>query len=191
MLLGILSDTHGHVGRTASAVSILRTLGAGEFVHCGDVGGEPILELLAGTGAWFVWGNTDHPDPGLVAAARALGLKPPGESPVRFELDGRRFAVFHGHEPDFEQLAGWIRQERADRLAERLRGTDYVLFGHTHEASDLRVGGARFINPGALKRAAVPSVATLDPASDDLRFWAVPESWSAGVAPRELHVRHG
>ena len=48
MILGILSDTHGHARRTAAAVRLLQQLGAEAFVHCGDVGSPDVLDELAG-----------------------------------------------------------------------------------------------------------------------------------------------
>jgi predicted phosphodiesterase len=51
---------------------------------------------------------------------------------------------------------------------------DYLLFGHFHIASDATFGGVRCINPGALANADSFSVAVLDLASDDLRFFEIP-----------------
>ena len=47
MVLGILSDTHGHARRTAAAVRLLEQLGAEAFVHCGDIGSPDVLDELA------------------------------------------------------------------------------------------------------------------------------------------------
>lgn len=47
---------------------------------------------------------------------------------------------------------------------------DYLLYGHSHVADDRLDGATRWINPGALHRTAVPSVALLDLLADDLRF---------------------
>jgi predicted phosphodiesterase len=55
VIVGILSDSHGRHERTARAVELLTTQGTEALIHCGDVGGEAVLEALAGRRAWFVW----------------------------------------------------------------------------------------------------------------------------------------
>ena len=51
---------------------------------------------------------------------------------------------------------------------------DYVLLGHSHVAGEQRVGRVRLVNPGALHRARVKTVALLDLATDALRWIEVP-----------------
>ncbi|MCC7291913.1 MAG: YfcE family phosphodiesterase [Phycisphaerales bacterium] len=157
MLVGILSDSHGNVTRVARALAWFDAHGAQSLIHCGDVGDEPVFEALAGREVWFVWGNSDDPTPALRALIRSLGLTLPRESPLTFELDGKRFAVMHGHEPAFERLG-------AAPLF------DYVCHGHTHTRRDERRGTCRIINPGALHRASPPSIALLDTTTDRLDF---------------------
>ncbi|HOA75012.1 MAG TPA: YfcE family phosphodiesterase [Phycisphaerae bacterium] len=159
MKLGIMSDSHGRVGRVRDALAILDAAGAEAIVHCGDVGGIEVLEELAGRRCWFVWGNTDYPHPTWRASVEALGLPWP-DGPVEFTAAGRRIAVYHGHEPGFE---GAIRSGRSE----------YLLHGHSHRKADYRVGPTRVINPGALHRVGVPTVAILDVQSDDLSFLEV------------------
>jgi predicted phosphodiesterase len=112
VILGILSDTHGRHERTARAIRLLQGLGAEAFVHCGDVGGERVFDELTGLRAWFVWGNTDLAGAKLRAYVRTLGLPVPENVPLRLEMEGRRIAVFHGHEPQFTRLARLLRAER-------------------------------------------------------------------------------
>ncbi len=159
MILGILSDTHGQHERAARALTVLKAAGAQAFVHCGDVGGEDVFSQFAGERFWFVWGNCDQASAPLVAFVHSLGLPPPEDVPVRIELEGRHIAVFHGHEPEM------LRFQSA--------GVDYVLHGHSHVRRDERIGGTRFINPGALHRAREYTVATLDLAADRLLFHVV------------------
>lgn len=191
MIVGILSDTHGHAPRTAAAVGLLKQLGAQALVHCGDVGGPGVLEALVGLPAWFVWGNTDHPDDRTGAYAARLGIQPPRDVPTRLELAGRRLAVFHGHEPAFEELLHSTRRGDAAGFRERLAGVDYVLYGHTHQPADDRFAGVRLINPGALRRAAARTVATLELLTDELRYWLVDESSPAGRPPQAYVLRRG
>ena len=156
MLIGIMSDSHGRTERGRQALAVLDAAAVEAVVHCGDIGGLDILEELAGRRCWFVWGNTDYPVPDWRAEVQALGLPWP-DGPVEVELDGKRLAIYHGHEPGFRQA---IQSGRFD----------YVLHGHTHRAADTRVGHTRVINPGALHRASVPTVAVLDTIADDVQF---------------------
>lgn len=161
MLLGLLSDSHGRALAVRRAVALFDQLGVVHVVHCGDVGGIDVFEELAGRPLTFVWGNTDVATHGLVTFVRTVGLSPPAASPVRIELAGRSIAVFHGHEPGFEAAC-------------RSLEVDYLFHGHTHLARDDRRGRTRIINPGALHRAAVHTVATLDLAADRLEFFELP-----------------
>jgi putative phosphoesterase len=189
VILGLLSDTHGREQRTACALDLLERLGAEAFVHCGDIGGEGVLDEFAGRRTWFVWGNTDAADPGLERYAASLGLSVPRTSPVQLELAGRVLVVYHGHEAHFHRLMR--RLETRDRAAfEQLtRGWDYILYGHTHCAADTRVGHVRLINPGALERARPHTVATLDLARDVLEFWGVDERAEPSGPPLRFQPR--
>ena len=171
MILGILSDTHGQTRRTADALRLLQRVGAEALVHCGDVGGAGVLDVLAGWRAWIQWGNTDAADDALVAHAEALGLNAAHEVPLHLDLDGHRIAVFHGHEPAF--LRFFKRKPVGGARGAGRVGRDYVLCGHQHVASDTCIGCWRVINPGALHRAYVYTVATLDLATDAVKFWQV------------------
>jgi len=173
VILGILSDTHGQRRRTVDALRVLRAAGAAALVHCGDVGDEGVLEELAGWQAWVVWGNCDRAHPGLAACAESFGLQTTRVAPLVIRLDGRTLAVFHGHEPAFARVELLLQTPAAARLGEPLRDCDYILCGHAHAPRDERIGGVRLINPGALHRVRVPTVATLDLRSDTLGFWHV------------------
>lgn len=172
MILGILSDSHGKHQRVARAIQLLQGLGAEAFIHCGDVCGEQVFDQLAGLRAWFVWGNTDDRDPVLERYVESLGLPLPQTVPLRVALDGREIAVFHGHESEFARLPAFAA------------GCRYVLHGHTHVARDVNVGPLRVINPGALHRAPVYSVATLDLQKDEVKFWRVDETGNSAVSPQ-------
>jgi putative phosphoesterase len=138
-------------------MALFEQLDVGHVVHCGDVGSPGVFDEMLGRPCTFVWGNMDFPNDELLTYARALGLPIPDEIPTKLELDGKRFAVFHGHEPGF-----------SDAL--RHLDVDYILHGHTHAACDETLDGKRIINPGALYRAARKTVATLDTKTDLLSF---------------------
>ncbi len=157
MLIGILSDSHDRHLAVREAVTIFDELGVEHVIHCGDVGGAPVFDELVGRPCTFVWGNMDCPSDGLLAYLQSVGLAVPDGVPTRLELDGKTFAVFHGHEGGIEAAI--------DAL-----DVDYILHGHTHRARDETMGGKRIINPGALHRARRKTVATLDTATAKLTF---------------------
>lgn len=184
MVLGILSDTHGRVQRTAAALRVLEQCGATVFAHCGDIGGPDVLELLAGRRVWLVRGNTDFPTQRELEYARVLGLTLADAAPARFELLGRHFLLFHGHEPEFGCLERNLQQTGARPPG--MAACHYILHGHTHTLRDERVCGVRLINPGALHRALVHTVATLSLEQDELHFWRVDENEPANNSPVEV-----
>lgn len=156
MRIGIISDTHDHKKRTAAAMSLLITEGAETLIHCGDLTGPEIVHECGRLPGYYVFGNNDFDDEGLRRAmsdVAGICLDRGGE----FTLHGRRIAVTHG------DSAGTVR-----RLAEE--APDYLLFGHSHRACDEHHGPTRWINPGALHRAATWTVAVLDLSTGALQF---------------------
>lgn len=170
MILGVLSDSHGQHRRTANALRLLKAVGAEAFVHCGDICGDRVIDQFAGLRAWLIPGNCDQIERATVLYAATVGVKLEVEKPLVLDLAGRRIAVFHGHEAVYARL-----MESADGQPE----FDYVLHGHTHDARDERVGRYRVINPGALHRAAVYTVATINLASDAVAHWVVTDATKA------------
>ncbi len=160
MRIGILSDTHDHLGRTLSAVELLLAEGADVLFHCGDLTGPEIVYACGQRPLYFVFGNNDNDFPALRRAAadvQGTCLEWGGE----VTLAGKRIAVMHGH----------LTRDLRPLLAAR---PDYLLSGHSHETMDRREGPTRRINPGALYRASEFTVALLDLANDKLKFLAVP-----------------
>ena len=161
VIIGILSDTHDRAEWMAAGIATLRDAGGAEFfVHCGDIGGQDCIHLLAGLKAAFVFGNTDFDRAGLARYAASIDVPCYGNY-ANLELDGKKIAVIHGDDA---------------RLKQRLLSAqehDYLFQGHTHVPADTRVGRTRLINPGALHRATIKTVATLDTAADTLRSFEV------------------
>jgi len=160
MRLGILSDTHNQLARTRFAVALLREQGAEALVHCGDLTGQEIVAVCAALPCHFVFGNNDADNiPALRKAmnqAGAVCLDWAGE----VTLAGKRIAVAHGH------LGTEVRRLLAAR-------PDYLLSGHSHIACENWAGPTRRINPGALHRAQVFTVALLDLETAEVRFLPV------------------
>lgn len=163
MLLGILSDTHDRAGAMGEGMRLLRAAGAAFYVHCGDVGSAAVLDHLAGEPSAFVFGNNDWDHEALRSYADAIGVRCLGAYDT-LELAGRRVAVTHGD--DGAIVSRVLKEQRHD----------YLLVGHSHVPGEQRVGAVRVINPGALHRARVKTVALLDLATDDLRWIEVPIS---------------
>ena len=160
MIVGILSDTHDRVDAARAGMELLREHGAEYYVHCGDVGSELILDLLAGLPAAFVFGNCDWDRRGLERYAAHLNVSCLGHS-GELELGGKLFHVQHGDDA------------QAMRRALDSQRFDYLLHGHTHVPRDQRVGRTRVINPGALHRVKEKTVAVLSLQSDELKFLPV------------------
>lgn len=161
MVIGLLSDSHGKHAATANAVRRLLDAGAEHLLHCGDIGSTEILDLLAGTPADAVLGNCDFDERELVRHGEHVGVGV--HAPFAdLTLAGVPVAVIHGDdEPTLQRLL-------------RAGGYRYVFSGHTHVAHDRKQGHTRWINPGAIHRAARPSVATLDLATGTLKTLLLP-----------------
>lgn len=166
MIIGILSDTHGNVSRTALACAKLRARGVDVVMHCGDIGSEAVLlELasafdVAGTPVHAVLGNVDCWNDAILHFPTTTVVQIHGTF-GDLDLDGHRIALVHGHE--------------SHRLHHALHAGmyTYLFTGHTHQAEDRRQGGTRLINPGAVHRSATPSLAVLDLATDALEHMAL------------------
>ncbi len=161
MRIGILSDTHDQIERTRVAVAMLRNAGAEALIHCGDLASPPIVQELAILPSWFVFGNHDSDMvPHLEKSATASGVVCLGWGGT-IVLSGRRVGVAHGH------LTTDIRRVMQD-------APEFLLSGHSHLPSDSSVGTVRRINPGALHRAELFTVALLELTDGKLEFIPVP-----------------
>jgi putative phosphoesterase len=161
MLLGIISDTHDRLARTAAAVELLRAEGAEALVHCGDVTGQKVVAACGVLPAYFVFGNNDADNVRALRKAIAAVDGTCLDWGGTVTLAGKRVAVTHGH------MKTDVRRLLADE-------PDYLLSGHSHRAADRRLGATRRINPGALHRAAAFTVALLNLETDEVRFLPVP-----------------
>jgi putative phosphoesterase len=159
MRIGILSDTHDQVTRTSLAVKKLAAAGAKALVHCGDLTIPEVVYECAALPTHFVFGNNDFDEDGLRRAMETIGAVCLGISGT-LDLGGRRIAVTHGD---------------SERELKRLAASqpDYLFFGHSHKPADELIGRTRWVNPGALYRAAVYTVALLDLARNDLRLLTI------------------
>ena len=160
MILGLLSDTHDRFAAAQAAVRTLGANGAQFLLHAGDIGREQVIDLLAGGQAAFVWGNNDFDRAGLSAYATQMGVNCLGVF-GELELDGKKIALTHGD--DDKLVRGVLEEQRHD----------YLITGHTHMRHDRRNGRVRWINPGAMHRVGVKTVALLDTSKDVLHWITV------------------
>jgi len=159
-LLGVLSDTHDNVPAAAAGIATLRAAGSQFLIHCGDVGGEGIFDLLAGMPCLFVWGNNDYDRASLKRYASELGIQC-GDDFARLEFGNKKISVTHGDNPSL------VREVTA--------GSDYqyLFLGHSHIPLDQMAAKVRIVNPGALHRAAKKTVAVVDLQTDLVKHLVV------------------
>lgn len=161
MRIGVISDTHGALVRTRSAVELFRTEQVERIVHCGDIGSPAVIELFDVCPTHFVFGNTDYDTESLRAVMQSLGHV----CHDRFgevEWAGRRIAFLHGD--DFHLMTDTVS-----------RGSfDLVCSGHTHEKLIEVLGRTKCLNPGALYRVQEATVAVVDLSDLTIRHIVVP-----------------
>ena len=135
MRIGVMSDTHNHLGNVARIVELLNHAGVERVVHTGDITQPKTLEVLARLRAPLqaVLGNNDLGErAALERAAARLGIGL-AEPPLRLEWAERRLLVLH----DPRELdAAWSAEH------------DVVLHGHTHRHVLERSDGRLLFNPG-------------------------------------------
>jgi predicted phosphodiesterase len=167
--LALVSDIHGNDRALAAVVGELELLGVERAVCLGDAvqgGDEPreVLDRLAALGWPVVLGNADDfllqlpadsPEPITSAQLEKREwtlsqLEPRHLEQIRsfrptVELD--RLLAFHGSPRSYEDV---LLPESEDDAAWRVPGFDVLAGGHTHIQWTRVVGGALYVNPGAV-----------------------------------------
>lgn len=130
MRVVVISDTHMPRSGRTFPTELVSALGEADLVlHLGDVTQESVLdELRQWAPVRAVHGNNDSPE-----LRRRLPLE------ERFDLAGHSVAMLHGH------VGGRTAREAAMTLSD----TEVVLFGHSHRASNARIGPTLYLNPGS------------------------------------------
>lgn len=148
-IVGVVSDTHGHILNAQKAARMLESFDVDAVLHCGDIGSVDIPQLFRMWPTHYVLGNVDSQSQRLVEAIEAAGGCLHGRF-AGLSAARRRIAMLHGDDVD-----------RLD--AEIHSGNwDLVCHGHTHLAKAFRQGDALVLNPGALYRANRLSIAVVD-----------------------------
>lgn len=149
MLIGIVSDTHGHLGNTREAVQELDRQNVDAVLHCGDIGSVDVIPFFDPWPTHFVFGNVDHNQAPLRESIELAGQTCHGRF-GSLELEGRHIALLHSDD--------------ASRFHDTVSGEqfDLVCYGHTHVAQQQMVGNTLVLNPGAIYRANPHSIAVVE-----------------------------
>ena len=141
LLVGLISDTHGHLRSRVFDVFA----GVDRILHAGDVEDAGILtDLEAIAPLTAVSGNVD--------GSRIRATVP---EEATLDVGGVRIALIHGHQvhPDYRRLLG------------RFPDAAVIVHGHTHVPRCDPVGDVLLVNPGAAGKAQkgyLPMVALLE-----------------------------
>lgn len=133
MKIGILSDSHDHLGRIAQAVALFNQEKVGLVLHAGDLVSPTTARELGRLSAPFVgvFGNNDGDRVFLTRAFARIGTL--HEGPHELEIEGRKAVLMHA-------------PRCLDALVESGSYT-LVVYGHTHE-THVRQGETLVVNPG-------------------------------------------
>ena len=149
MQIAILSDTHSRYPTVAKALQMLQARRINFVLHCGDIDDAETVWLFQGFTAHFVFGNCDVEHARLRQAIHGIGATL-HEGWGNLELEGVKMAFLHGDD------------RRLMQDVENSGVFDFLFYGHTHQAEEHRTGPTRVLNPGALHRARVKTMAVLD-----------------------------
>jgi hypothetical protein len=128
----VLSDTHIPVTSPRLPQEVLAQLKNADYIfHAGDFVEYSFYETLAKHATLYaVAGNMDEHR--IIEAVPRKQL---------IEIEGKTFGIIHGWGP----AAGII-----ERIREEFpRAPDVIVYGHTHQTFNERVGGVLFFNPGS------------------------------------------
>jgi putative phosphoesterase len=149
MRIAVISDTHGQMQPTRTAVQMLESLGVERVLHCGDIGSVEVVEMFAPWPTDFVLGNTDWDQASLAGAIKTTGNTFHGKV-GELEIEGRQIILLHSDD-----------QQKFTEVLES-SSWDLVCYGHTHQAKIDQRGSMCVLNPGAIHRAYPPSFAIVE-----------------------------
>jgi putative phosphoesterase len=130
--IGLISDTHGYVDPLVESLFD----SVDHILHAGDIGSHAVLNTLENIApVTAVLGNGDYNLP-LRNTAQA-------------EVGGLRFLLHHIVNPR-------ILRDPFRSVVDQVR-PDVVVFGHTHQRFEQRIGGVLFINPGYAGKPKLPA----------------------------------
>lgn len=153
MKIAVLSDTHGNVRPVSTALDIIERKGIKTILHCGDVGGEAIVQILAPFDAHIVGGNTDEWI-SLEKAVKTANLDWQGAF-GSLEMESVKIGFTHGH----------LTQRFIDEV--QSGSWNLICYGHSHQENYvIESNGTLLLNPGAFYRVPTPgfAIVTIDDA---------------------------
>ena len=154
MQIGIIADTHNDIEATQKALSILQERNIKILIHAGDINSPRMLDYFKDFDSYIVLGNGDLIDSEEIdMKAQSLGMRSVDDM-AEFELCGKKFLVFHGHN---------VPMYRAAVASGKY---DYIIKGHTHHYENYVSNECRIINPGAVYGHDESSIAILDIETD-------------------------
>lgn len=137
MIIGICSDSHDHVENIQKAVSFFKEKEVTRVIHAGDYCSPFTIPLFEGLELHGVFGNNDGDKYLLMKKFDEINATLYGDF-FKFEVDGVRFAVYHGTYPEITESL------------ELCGKYDVVISGHTHEPKMDTIGDTISINPGSV-----------------------------------------
>ena len=146
--IGVLSDTHGNMDATKTALDYFTKEKIEILLHAGDLGNpRQMMPLFSSNQVYFAKGNCD--DLAEMKEACKNETKQSADQNFIIEFEHCRIFLFHGDKP---VDTGLLLEKKID----------YVIKGHTHCPEDYRKNGIRILNPGALHRSPRYTIGVLD-----------------------------
>ncbi|MCB2188465.1 MAG: metallophosphoesterase [Deltaproteobacteria bacterium] len=131
--IGVLSDTHRQSYDPELAARLAEVFaGVDLILHAGDLTGPVVLDMLPGPEVVAVHGNM---------CSQAACAELPGRRLV--EVEGKRLGLTHG----WGSAQGLARRVWEEFRAQKV---DAVVFGHSHQPTNLILEGVLLFNPGAV-----------------------------------------
>jgi len=134
MLIGVISDTHDNLPMVARAVEVFNERNVDQVLHAGDLVSPFVDRSLKDLKAplLYIFGNNEGEIVGIMKLMGRIGQVERG--PVTREFGGKRLYLHHFH-------------HNVDTLA-KSGEYDIIVYGHTHEIVNKKVGGTLVVNPG-------------------------------------------
>lgn len=135
MKIGLISDTHDHVIRIREAATILNRSRVDVVLHAGDYCSPFAVRELGALDAPLhgIIGNNDGDVYEIARAFAEIGARLENQW-WEIAIDGRRILVMH--------------EPRGVMDVAAAQTYDLIVFGHTHEREERRIGGSLVVNPG-------------------------------------------
>ncbi|MBI4653477.1 MAG: metallophosphoesterase [Nitrospirae bacterium] len=135
MKIGIISDSHDHIENIKKSLQVFKSRNVDFILHLGDYVNPASVKAFQGIKLIGIFGNNDGDKFRLINTFNEIGGEIKGDF-HEFEKDSLKFACYHGTEPQLR-----------DALIECGR-YDIVIYGHTHECENKKVGNTLVLNPG-------------------------------------------